>query len=222
MGESKIHRYLDIEHVGPNEESVRKEYAPLLQYFDGCNNVLDVGCGRGILLEMLRERGINAMGCDSELSMVQTCLQKGFECSQTDVLNFVGGTDQKFDAICCGHLIEHLEPASALEFLCQCFDKLIPGGRLLIITPNPEDLKIITLYFWLDLTHVRPYPRVLLEKMLKHIGFAILQSHDSNLPLHDKNIIKLFWMRVIKWFIYKITRLDLLYRGNTVILASKP
>jgi 2-polyprenyl-3-methyl-5-hydroxy-6-metoxy-1,4-benzoquinol methylase len=221
VSELEKNHYLDIEHVGPKEESVRELYAPLLKYFEGCNNVLDVGCGRGILLDMLREKGIRAVGCDSEPSMVQTCIGKGLACVQTDVLSFIGGTDQKFDAICCGHLIEHLSPTAAHELLRQCFNKLTSGGRLLIITPNPEDLKVITYYFWLDLSHVRPYPRLLLEEMLKHIGFTILQSHDSTNAIQSKNIIKRFWVHVIKRSIYRITRLDLLYRGDTVILARK-
>lgn len=221
MGDLKENHYLDIEHVGPDEASVRRSYALLLEYFEGCNAVLDMGCGRGVLLEMLREKGIRAVGCDSEPVMVQACLSKGLTCFQEDVISFIRNTDQKFDGICCGHLIEHLPPSAALELLKRCYDKLSPGGRLLIITPNPEDLKIITFYFWLDLTHVRPYPRFLLEQMLKHVGFTIEQSHDLTYVMRKRNVIKRFFVRVIRWLIYKITRLDLLFRGDTVVLARK-
>jgi hypothetical protein len=43
----------------------------------------------------------------------------------------------------------------------------------LLVTPNPADLTIMSEIFWLDPTHVRPYPTPLLEKMLRAIGFEI-------------------------------------------------
>jgi 2-polyprenyl-3-methyl-5-hydroxy-6-metoxy-1,4-benzoquinol methylase len=63
-------KYLDVSHVGPPEEKVRELYSPLLPYFQDCKMVLDVGCGRGIVLQMLAARGIAAIGCDAEREMV--------------------------------------------------------------------------------------------------------------------------------------------------------
>ncbi len=151
-------KYLDVSHVGPPEDNVRELYAPLLSYFQSCQLVLDLGCGRGIVLEMLGTRGITAIGCDDEPAMAVECRRKGLECVETDALTFLRETTLPIDGICCGHLIEHLPPKAAMELISLCHRALRPGGTLVLVTPNPADLKVITHYFWLDLTHVRPYP----------------------------------------------------------------
>jgi SAM-dependent methyltransferase len=216
-------KYLDIYHVGPSEEKVRELYLPLLSYFQDCDLVLDVGCGRGILLQMFSEDGITAVGCDSELEMVSECRRKGFNVVQGDALGFLGTTELPIDGICCGHLIEHLTGESALELMRLCFQKLRGGGKFMIVTPNPEDLRVITHYFWLDLTHVRPYPRQLLEEMLQHVGFSIQASHDSvRDSLQDKTGLIKVLGSIMKWVAKRIVGVDILFRGDTVVVARKP
>lgn len=216
-------KYLDISHVGPDETKVRELYFPLMSYFQDCNMVLDVGCGRGIVLQMLAERGITAIGCDSEMEMVSQCRSKGLSCVRADALGFLRKTKVPVDGICCGHLIEHLPTKAVMELMKLCYRKLQPGGRLLIVTPNPEDLRVITHYFWLDLTHVRPYPRLLLEEMLKHVGFSIHASHDAiKDSLQSKTGVKKLLGSAIKWLANRIVGIDVLLRGDTVVVAKKP
>lgn len=44
---------------------------------------------------------------------------------------------------------------------------------VLIVTPNPKDLSITNDIFWLDPTHIRPYPRPLLASMLRDHAFQV-------------------------------------------------
>jgi hypothetical protein len=61
----------------------------------------------------------------------------------------------------------------ALAFVGLCYRALRPGGLLLLITPNPEDICIMSDIFWLDPTHVRPYPKLLLQTMMESAGFRV-------------------------------------------------
>ena len=88
----------------------------------------------------------------------------------------------EFDGIFCSHLIEHLDFASARELLNLCYQVLKPKGRIVAITPNPESPKVMGLIFWLDPTHVRPYPEPLLESMLRKSGFKIIDKGSSDAP----------------------------------------
>lgn len=211
-----------MKHIGPTEEAVIKLYTPLLSYFDGCSNVLDLGCGRGIFMEMLLRKGINTFGCDSETEMVQICREKGLNCIQDNIIHFLETTNEVFDGICCGHIIEHLPPDVCFKLIELVSIRLKKGGRFLIITPNPEDIRVITYYFWLDMSHVRPYPRLVIEEVLKHHGFHIKASHDSalNSP-EDMNILKKFIANLIKSVLKKVLGCDIAYRGDTVVLAEK-
>src|SRR5713101_1372652 len=49
----------------------------------------------------------------------------------------------------CSHVIEHMAHEDAMAFLELCHQTLRPGGKLLL-TPNPEDLRVISEIFWLD------------------------------------------------------------------------
>ena len=216
-------KYLDVSHVGPPEENVRELYAPLLSYFQSCQLVLDAGCGRGIVLEMLAARGITAIGCDDEPEMAAECRRKGLECVETDALTFLRETTLPIDGICCGHLIEHLPPKAAMELISLCYRALQPGGTLVLVTPNPADLKVITHYFWLDLTHVRPYPGVLLEEMLRHAGFSVHASHDAvKDSLQSKTGVKKLVGGMMKWLVSRIVGMDVVLRGDTVVVGRKP
>jgi SAM-dependent methyltransferase len=215
--------YIDMKHVGPKSESVMKLYTPLVSYFENCTNVLDLGCGRGILIEMLAQKGISAIGCDSEPEMVNICKAKGILCIQDNVIHFLETTNQTFDGICCGHIIEHMPPDVFLNLIKLAYSRLKKGGKLLIVTPNPEDVRVITYYFWLDLTHIRPYPKLVIEEVLRHHGFDIKASHDSiyNSP-KSMNFLKRIAAVCIKSVVKKIVGVDILYRGDTVVLADKP
>jgi 2-polyprenyl-3-methyl-5-hydroxy-6-metoxy-1,4-benzoquinol methylase len=139
--------------------------------------VLDVGCGRGTFLELLRERGIEAVGVDSSELAVETCRRKGFEQVYNDnALAFLESAEQQYMGIYCGHIIEHMAPDVADRLITLAWRALRPGGRLVLVTPNPLDLRVMSEYFWLDTTHVRPYPLVLLKSMLRSVGFASISG----------------------------------------------
>jgi len=181
----------DLYEFGGSIESVRNYQRGFIKYFQGCRRVLDLGCGRGVFLKLLSESGIEGVGVDSCAEAVALCRRQGLKnVYQNDIFTYLRNQiseeptagEQDFDGIFCSHLIEHLDFASATELLDLCHQVLSPKGRIVVITPNPESPKIMGLIFWLDPTHIRPYPEPLLESMLKKSGFKIMDKGSSDAP----------------------------------------
>ena len=181
----------DLYEFGGTVESVRNYQQGFIKYFQGCHRVLDLGCGRGVFLKLLAESGIESVGVDMYPEAVVLCKRQGFKnVYKQDIFTYLKNQSSKesthrkqdFDGIFCSHLIEHLDFASAGELLNLCYQVLNPKGRIVIITPNSESPKVMGSIFWLDPSHVRPYPELLLESMLKKIGFKIIDKGSFDSP----------------------------------------
>jgi len=156
---------------------------PHLRFFDGRHRVLDVGCGRGIFLDLLRSAGHEPIGVDGNASAVAECRAQGFkEVAEADALAFLDArarAGETFDGVFASHLIEHLPGPEGIRLIAACAAVLAPGGRLVIVTPNAANLDVLTRTFWLDPTHVRPYPRALIEAVLEECGLHVVESFDD-------------------------------------------
>ena len=137
--------------------------------------VLDLGCGFGSFMELVRHRGIDVVGVDCIDDAVDTCRSMGFDVFKDDVLHFLEDKHECFGAVFFSHLIEHFAYPDACRLLARISASLIPGGRTIVITPNPASLEVAE-YFWLDPTHVRPYPIQLLSSMVEDAGLSIIES----------------------------------------------
>jgi 2-polyprenyl-3-methyl-5-hydroxy-6-metoxy-1,4-benzoquinol methylase len=167
---------ISLYEFGSNEGVVRQVQQRFVELFRGAAPVLDVGCGRGVFLELLRAAGIEAVGIDHSGESVAACRERGFTVHNQGALEYLAGAAGRFGGIFCSHVIEHMGYDDAMHFLELCHGALREGGLVLLVTPNPEDLTIISEIFWLDPTHVRPYPKLLLERMLAANGFEVVRS----------------------------------------------
>jgi SAM-dependent methyltransferase len=163
---------------GSSEKAVRHLQKRFVNRFRECEPVLDIGCGRGIFLSLLRESGIACVGIDFADEAVQASRNNGFTIQQADCLQFLEGPPGRFGGIFCSHVIEHMDYEGATRLIQMCRRALRPGGKLVIVTPNPEDIAIMGEIFWLDPTHVRPYPSLLLCSMLERSGFTVTQREQ--------------------------------------------
>jgi SAM-dependent methyltransferase len=167
----------DLYEFGGTEEQVRAYQRRFVPYFSPPGPVLDAGCGRGTFLELLRDAHIEPVGIDSSPHAVDVCRSKGFEdVHEADALSFLRLGSERFGGIYCGHVIEHMPPDVTREFLELASSALRPGGHLVLVTPNPLDLRVMGEYFWLDPTHVRPYPLKLIESMMHGAGFTRIRG----------------------------------------------
>jgi len=119
--------------------------------------ILDVGCGRGEWLELLRESGYSARGIDSNNVMVNECHARCLEVSQGDAIAYLQNLpDHSLGAVTGFHLIEHLPFAVLMKLFDETMRVLQPGGLIIFETPNPRNLFVGSGDFYRDPTHVNP------------------------------------------------------------------
>ena len=139
--------------------------------------VLDLGCGRGELLLMLRDAGVEAEGVDGDPGLVQAAHRRGLNVVEGDMLEVLRHRpDDSAGAITALHVAEHLEPATLLALLAEARRVLRPGGVLLIESPDPSTLRVGASLFWLDPTHRRPLLAETLHLFLRASGLEIVRT----------------------------------------------
>ncbi len=148
-----------------------ERYLPLLKEHAP---VLDLGCGRGELLLLLREAGIEAAGVEADPALAAAARRRGLGVRQADVLSALRGEeDGSRGAVTAIHILEHLDPATLLELLAEVRRILRPDGVLIVECPNPHSLRVGAALFWLDPTHLRPLLPETLALFLRASGFSI-------------------------------------------------
>ena len=140
---------------------------------DACPPVLDIGCGRGEWLDLLKDAAIPCQGLDMNRDMAALCVERGHQAIQGNALDVLKTLpDASLLGVTAFHVVEHISPESALELLAEIYRCLVPGGIALFETPNPENIRTATHHFFLDPTHLRPIPPMLLQFMFEFSGFT--------------------------------------------------
>lgn len=149
--------------------------------------VVDIGAGRGYFLEALRARDIECLGIDISEEAAAEARRLGVDVIVEDAFAFLVERSG-FAGMFLSHLIEHLEPARVEELLQAAHGALRSDGTIVIVTPNPRDWIVLSEIFWLDPTHVRPYPTRLVVAMLEAAGFTVDAVGLRNLSLGRRQI----------------------------------
>jgi O-antigen chain-terminating methyltransferase len=160
------------------------EYLPILDQAGlkpGIDLIVDIGCGRGEWLDVLSKNGYLNKGCDSNESMVATCKELGLDVTQSDALRFLGSLpDNSVAAVTAFHVFEHLPLSAMLALIDESLRVIRPGGIVVFETPNPHNVLVSSHNFYLDPTHQKPIPMILLQFIVEERGFCEVRS----LPLH--------------------------------------
>jgi O-antigen chain-terminating methyltransferase len=143
--------------------------------------LIDLGCGRGEWLELLAEKPWEAIGVDANPDQVSRCRALGLDVYLEDALEHLKNRpDNSVDVITAFHIVEHIPFSELVALLNQCHRVLKLGGRLVLETPNPENLIVGANTFYLDPTHVHPLPPPLLSFTVEECGFiqvAVTRLH---------------------------------------------
>jgi 2-polyprenyl-3-methyl-5-hydroxy-6-metoxy-1,4-benzoquinol methylase len=158
------------------EDYVKKNIQVYLGRFQGRGPVLDIGCGRGEFLEMMREAGVEARGIDLSEEAVARCRQKGLQVDKADLFQYLNDLPEgSLGGIFCAQVIEHLAPERLPEMIRLASAKLARDGLLALETPNPECLAIFASHFYLDPTHTRPVPHPLVAFYMEECGLGQIE-----------------------------------------------
>ncbi len=158
------------------EQYVKERQRFYGERFRGSRDVLDIGCGRGELLEVLKDAGVEARGIDLSEEAVALCRSKGLQATRADLFEYLGSQpDQSLGGVVCSQVIEHLAPERIPELVRLAHAKMRRDGLIAIETPNPECLAIFATHFYLDPSHTRPVPPQLLAFYLEEAGFGRIE-----------------------------------------------
>ena len=156
-----------------SEDEIRERLADYVPYFAGASDVLDVGCGRGEFLELLKQAGVRARGLDLNHEMVEVCRARGLDVAEGDALSDVSGlAEGSLGGFFAAQVAEHLEPAYLLELLEKACFALRPGSAIVLETINPACWVAFFECYIRDVTHVRPLHPETLRFLLHASGFT--------------------------------------------------
>jgi SAM-dependent methyltransferase len=155
-----------------SQELIRARQIEYLPYFAGASDVLDIGCGRGEFLELLREKGITGRGLDVNHEMVEQCLARGLDATEGDALAYLQAqADGSLGGLIALQVVEHLDPGYLMEMLDVAYHKLRPGSHVILETINVASWYAFFSSYIRDLTHVRPIHPDTLSYLLSASGF---------------------------------------------------
>jgi O-antigen chain-terminating methyltransferase len=175
-------QYLSFENAfrGAPEE-IGRRLAAYVPRFAGLDEVLDIGCGRGEFLHLLREAGIRGRGLDINQSMVEETLARGLPAVRADALEYLASlADDSLGGIFAAQVIEHLEPAYLARLIETAAQKIRPGGLLVLETINPTCWVAFFESYIRDPTHVRPLHPETVQFLLRANGFAGVELQFSS------------------------------------------
>ena len=171
-----------------SREEIRSRLEAYVPIFSGATDVLDIGCGRGEFLNLLREHGIGGRGLDLNHEMVEVCRAQGLEAVEGDALGYLRSLpDQSLGGLFAAQVAEHLEPDYLLELLEEAFVKLQPGSAIVLETINVSSWFAFFSSYIRDITHVRPLHPDTLSYLLTAHGFQeVTVRFSAPYPERDK------------------------------------
>lgn len=170
---------------------------PLLLLYEEAK-AIDLGCGRGEWLEVLKETGFNGHGVDLDDGMLAACRKAGLSVVTQDALSALKALPDESQVIVSGfHIAEHIDFSDLRLLIQEALRVLKPAGLLILETPNPENITVGTVNFYLDPTHQKPIPPLLLSFLPEYYGFARVKivrlQEDKSLPANGWTHLRDVW-----------------------------
>lgn len=161
-----------LRYTGVNPASQRLTQEFYVSLFKDCRRVVDVGCGDGDFVVLLREQGVEAFGVDSDPVSIQQLRARQIPVVEADVVTYFKTVEPaSLDGVFSAHLVEHLPYQAVYELIHYAYRALKPGGRIVLTTPNARALISHLEMYWQHFGHVAFYHPRLLCFFLHRVGF---------------------------------------------------
>jgi O-antigen chain-terminating methyltransferase len=132
--------------------------------------MLDLGCGRGEFLRILRDERIEGVGVDVNPVPLAALRADGFHVHAGDLLAFLEMDTAMYAGAVSLQVIEHLDTDGIERMLALVAPRLVPGAVLIIETPNPLSPFALA-QFHTDPTHIAPIPPERMRFFVEAAGF---------------------------------------------------
>jgi O-antigen chain-terminating methyltransferase len=144
---------------------------------DKGKNVLDIGCGDGTFLQMLKERGIKGYGIDVNEDLILYCKRKELCVEHVDALTHLKSLqDKTLDGVFSAHVIEHMQLYELKQMLSLCYEKMQFGSYIILVTPNILNMTVSTNTFYMDPTHLNHIHPDVIKFLFESCGFREIQK----------------------------------------------
>ncbi len=158
-------------------KDIQTDYAA---FFDGCDNVLDIPCGHGEFLEILKKQGTNGKGVDLDPELCREDEKKGLDVVCGDAFDYLDGVSPgTLDGVFSSHFMEHITYDQICAFIEKCAVALAKDGRIVIVTPNVHSLSLHLDWFHRDTDHRGWVHPEFLESILTQSGFKVKESKGN-------------------------------------------
>lgn len=193
--QNNFYKAFEDQHRGSREtiKSRLSVYMPFIQKIQEVHpnaTALDLGCGRGEWLELLKDHQLSASGIDLDDGMLSACRSRGLNVQTGDAIAHLKSLPADSLSIVSGfHIAEHLSLGDLEALIKEALRVLKPAGLLILEAPNTENLVVGTSSFYLDPTHQRPLPSALLSFLVGYLGFTrskVLGVQES-VPLREEH-----------------------------------
>jgi 2-polyprenyl-3-methyl-5-hydroxy-6-metoxy-1,4-benzoquinol methylase len=169
-----------------SEDAVKIQLEEYLPFFKKGKKVVDLGCGRGEFLDLLKSKWIDAEGIDINEQMVSICQDKGLTCRKGDILEqLIEYANGSLGGIFSSQVIEHLPPPYLKRMLELVYVKLEPSAPVVLETINPTSVFALVQIYHLDISHKQPVHPQALKYLLESSGFEDIQIQYSA-PLEEE------------------------------------
>jgi SAM-dependent methyltransferase len=181
--------FLFEERFRGSRDDIKQRQLAFLPYFEKCSRVLDIGCGRGEFLEILKDHAIGGIGVDSDTDMVAYCRSRQLDVTHSDALAYLETLEDKsLDGIFIDQVVEHLEPDYLMRLLALCHQKMKFGYHIVVETVNPLSF-VSFVNFYIDMTHKRPVHPETLQYLISASGFRECEKKFFS-PVPDEGRLK--------------------------------
>jgi SAM-dependent methyltransferase len=162
--------------------------------------ILDLGCGRGELIEVLQADGLVASGVDTNGAAVEQCRERGLKVELRDAFEALRDVpDGSLGGLTALHVVEHLPFELVLKLLDETLRVLRPGGMAIFETPNPKNVLVGSANFYIDPTHRNPVHPLTLRYLMEARGMLRVETlmlhpagPEEQIPDPDSEVARRF------------------------------